>query len=216
MADSGGSLGLDGRAGGPRSAFASPLLNLAPTNGAGPTVAHAGPLIELRNSRIRGTVRLSLSPDRRTIDISAALDPPGDVTIGLRRLDLPSWSPNRRSENLLVVEVALCGPSSPRRRTGGRFPLDRRHAYPAFAETEELLKTGISLSELRAESILGIAAEPAHGGRGQGQREYFCERMLSEISAAECSATAAVASRHVELATLYARRLRERIQTLAA
>ncbi len=218
MAAEGGRLWLGCGARVSRSVFASPLLNLAPTNGSGPTMAHSGKLIELRSSRIAGTARLSLSPDRKTVDISVALDPPRDVTIGLRRLDLPSWDGNQRAETLLVVEVALCGRPTPARCTSRRFSLDRRHAYPAFAETEELLNTGIRLSELRAESVLGIAAEPADAGfRGaQGQREYFCERMLSEISAAECSATPAAASRHVELATLYARRLKARTRAVAA
>ena len=218
MVAEGRSLWLGDGARASRSAFASPLLNLAPTNGSGPTVAHGGRLLELRNSRISGTARLSLSPDRMTVDISVALDSPRAVTIGLRRLDLASWNGSQRSENLLVAEVALCGRSSPGRCTSRRFSLDRRHAFPAFADTEELLKAGIRLCELRAGSVLGIAAEPADAGcgGGLGQREYFCERMLSEISAAECSATPAAASRHVELATLYARRLRERIQALAA
>jgi hypothetical protein len=176
-------------------------------------VAQSGRLIELRNSRITGTARLSLSPDRRTIDVSVALDSARGVAIEVRRLDLPSWNREQRAENLLIVEVALCGRSRPGRCAGRRFSLDRRHACPAFADTEELLETGICLSGLRAESVSGMAAEPADGtgGRGRQQREYFCERMLGEISAAEGSATPVAASRHVELATLYARRLRERM-----
>jgi hypothetical protein len=208
-------LGRGGR--GARSAFASPLLNLAPTEGRGPTVAHGGRLIELRDSGITGTARLCLSPDRRTIDISVTLDSPGDAAVGLRRLDLRGRDGSPRAENLLIVEVALCGRPSPGHSVRRRFSLDRRQAFPAFADTEELLSTGIRLPELRAESILGIAAEPAGKGDrgGQGQRDYLCERMLGEIDAAECSASAAAASRHVELATLYARRLRERLPGLA-
>ena len=213
MAAEGRSPRIDAGARAARSAFASPLLNLAPTNGTGPTVAHGGRLLELRNSGITGTARLSLSPDRKTIDVSVALDSARDVTIEVRRLDLPSRNRKQRLENLLIVEVALSGRSSAGRCTSRRFSLDRRHAYPAFADSEELLETGICLSGLRAESVSGLAAEPADGTgrREEGQREYFCERMLSEISAAECSATPVAASRHIELATLYARRLRERM-----
>lgn len=201
-----------------RSVFASPLLNLAPASGSGPTVAHSGRLIELRDGGIAGTARLSLSPDRRTVDISVALDRPCDVTIGLRRLDLPSSYGERRAENLLVVEIALCGRSSAGLCASTRFSLDRRHAFPAFADTEALLDAGIRLSEIRAEAVLGIAAEPAGAGEfgGEDPRDYFCERMLSEIDAAECSSTPVAASRHVELATLYARRLREGNRSLAA
>ena len=82
-------------------------------------MAHSGRLIELRDGGIAGTARLSLSPDRRTVDVSVALDRPCDVTIGLRRLDLPSSHGEQRAENLLVVEVAPCGGSSPG-RCGGR------------------------------------------------------------------------------------------------
>jgi hypothetical protein len=198
--------------------FASPLLNLAPASGTGPTVAHSGRLIELRDGRIAGTARLALSPDRRTVDISVTLDEPCDVTIEIRRLDLRCRQGEQRAENLLVVEIALCGRSNPGRCAGRRFSLDRRHSFPAFADTEELMRTGIRLSEIRAEAVLGIAAEPA-GGVQRGRedpRDYFCERMLSEIDAAECSSTPVAASRHVELATLYARRLREGGRSLAA
>lgn len=201
-----------------RSVFASPLLNLAPASGSGPTVAHGGRLIEVRDSGIAGAARLSLSPDRRTVDISVALDEPCDVTIELRRLDLRSRHGKERGENLLVVQIALCGRLDAGRCASRRFSLDRRHAFPTFADTEALLDAGIRLSEIRAEAVIGIAAEPAGGGErgGQDPRDYFCERMLSEIDAAECSSTPVAASRHVELATLYARRLREGDRSLAA
>lgn len=198
-----------------RSVFASPLLNLAPASGSGPTVAHCGRLIELRDSGIAGAARLSLSPDRRTVDIAVALDEPCGVTIELRRLDLRSWHGEEPAENLLVVQIASCGRLDAGRCASRRFSLDRRHAFPAFADTEALLDAGIRLSEIRAEAVLGIAAEPAAGG-GEDPRDYFCERMLSEIDAAECSSTPVAASRHVELAILYARRLREGDRSLAA
>jgi hypothetical protein len=198
--------------------FVSPLLNLAPANGTGPTVAHSGQVLELSNGRIAGTARLTLSPDRRTIEVSVALDPPMEAEIRLRRLDLPGGErPLCREEGLLVVEIAARGRPRAGPSTSRRFSLDRRQAYAAFADADALLKTGICLSQLRAGAISGMAVEPMDGARrgGQGQREYLCERMLGEISAAEGSATPAAASRHVELATLYARRLGAGIPALA-
>lgn len=193
-----------------RSVIASPLLNLAPANGTGPTIKHSRPVLGLRGSGIGGTAMLALSPDRRAIDIAVVLDPPSAVTVNLRRLDLPharNW--DQSEEALLIVEVALCGRSAMGSQTSGRFSLDHRHSYAAFDDAEEWLETGICLSEVRAGSVAGIHVEPARARHraNPGQREYFCARMLTELGAAECSRTAVAASRHVELATLYARRL---------
>lgn len=199
---------LDTEARARRWVIASPLLNLAPANKTGPTLRHSRPMLSLRGNRPGGTAILSLSPDRRTIDICVALDSPGAVTIDLRRIDLRR-ARDQTEDDLLVVEVALCGRSSARSRTGGCFSLDRRHSYAAFEDTEELLRTGICLSEVRAGSVAGIHVEPARARNraNQGQKEYFSERMLIEIGAAQCSPSALAASKHVELATLYARRL---------
>ncbi|HEX8468465.1 MAG TPA: hypothetical protein VF620_11740 [Allosphingosinicella sp.] len=217
MAAADWSPGVGAKDGAARSVFVSPLLNLAPTNGTGPTVAHGGRILELRNSRIAGTARAILSPDRRTIDISVALDPPRRAAIHLRRLELSNGcNRDTGAENQLIVEVEPCRRSNGESCTSRRFSLDHRQAYAAFANMEELLMSGICLSGLGAESVSGIEVEPAVGRcpGGQGQREYFCERMLSEITAAECSSTPVAASRHVQLATLYARRLGDGICAL--
>jgi hypothetical protein len=190
----------------------SPLLNLAPADGTGATIRHRRPVLQLRGSRIGGVATLSLSPDRRTIDLLVELDSPRAAAIHLRRLDvLRPRSGAEPEESLLVVEIVPCGRSGLESRLGRRFSLDGRHACARFEDGEELLDTGICLSELRAGSVEGIQVEPALARRRArpGLMEYFSERMLTEIGAAECSSTAAAASRHVELATLYARRLRD-------
>jgi hypothetical protein len=46
------------------------------------------------------------------------------------------------------------------------------------------------------------------GPSGGRDREYVARRMIEEIGAAVNGASAIAASRHVELASLYARRLR--------
>ncbi|HEX9946901.1 MAG TPA: hypothetical protein VGA98_05105 [Allosphingosinicella sp.] len=195
-----------------RSVIVSPLLNLAPADGTGATIRHRRPVLELGDSRIGGTATLSLSPDRRTIDVFVALDRPRAATLHLRRLHVAyPWNAAEAEENLLVVEVVPCGRSNVEPGLARRFSLDHRHACASFEGSEALLKAGICLSELRAGSVAGIHVEPALARRraGPGQAEYLSERMLIEIGAAECSATAVAASRHVELATLYARRLRD-------
>lgn len=193
-----------------RSLVVSPLLNVAPAAGTGATLRHTRRILELGESRIAGSATLSLSPDRRTIDIVVDLDRPRAVTVRLRRLELDSGSGGRPDENLLVAEILPGAPSNVESRIASRFSLDRRLGFATFADFEDLLRAGVRLSELRSGSVEGVHVEPATSvlRRGQGRLEYLKERMLTEIGAAECSATVVAASRHVELATLYARRLR--------
>ena len=195
-----------------RSVVVSPLLNLAPAPPTGARLNHNQSILPLRDSRISGTATLSLSPDRRTLDMDVRLDRPQAVRIRLCRLD-PLHAAGRRvgEGDLLVAEIVASLPRGQGCCVGRqRFSLARRDAFGPFAETGELLATGICLSALDPRSVEGMQLDPAPARR-RGHLdpiEYLTERMLMELAAAECSATAVAASRHVELATLYARRLR--------
>jgi hypothetical protein len=193
-----------------RSVVVSPLLNLAPTSPNGPTLKHSLQLVPLRGS-LSGTATLTLSPDRRTIEISADLDRPADVTIHLRQLySFPLRNNEEFVEGLLIVEILARGVGDVAIHARKSFSLDGRGIYGVFSELEELLETGICPSQLRAASVEGVHVEPAPEIRcgSPSGREYFTARMFSEITAAEACTTAVAAVRHVELATLYARHLR--------
>ena len=194
-----------------RSTILSPLLNLAPAPPTGATLKHVRPLVPVRNSRITGTATLVLSPDRRTVDVSVKLDEARAAIIRLRRLK-GAHSPrqNGSGENPLILEVLACEWLKRSDCIARRFSLDRSSQWGAFAEAGELLKGGIALSALTADSIEGIHVEPAReAAPGDGAPEaYLADRMLAELAAAECSATAVATARHVELAILYARRIR--------
>lgn len=196
---------------GETSFIASPLLNLAPTRPTGPTLQHSRRLVPLRESTITGEAILSLSPDRRMIDISVTLEGSRTPTIQLRRLKLAQFgSVEEDGEELLLIRVRGRAIPDGVNTAKNRFPLDYRRIYPVWLDAQELLKAGICFSELRAQSIEGFHVEPARKRRpgSQSEPEYLSERMFTQIRAAEASVTAVAACRHVELATLFAREMR--------
>ena len=196
-------------AGRERSIVVSPLLNLAPAAGTAARMKHSQPILPLGKSRICGRAMLSLSPDRRTLDIDIRFERPTAAVIRLRRLAPLRDDPELEGDDLLVLEIAAACSSLGGIRTGHRFSLDRRKDFGTFENTEALLSTGISLSALGAGSVEGISVAPARHPGFNRAADYLTQRMRVEIAAAQSSASARAASRHVELATLYARRLRD-------
>ena len=193
-----------------RSIVISPLLNLAPAAGTAARMNHSQPILPLGKSRICGRAMLSLSPDRRTLDIDIRFERPTAAAIRLRRLAPLRDGPELERDDLLLLEIARTSSSSQGGlRAGHRFSLDRRQDFGTFENTEALLSTGISRSALGAGSVEGISVAPARHPGFNRAADYLGQRMRVEIAAAECSASARAASRHVELATLYARRLRD-------
>jgi hypothetical protein len=186
-------------AGAERSVALSPLLNLAPAAATGATMKQHVRLVPLGGSGISGSAELVLSPDRRTVDVRLRLERPRAVSIALRRVE------SEDGEELLIVEIAAGGASGRALCRGRRFALDGGLGFDAFEDVQDLREAGLCLGGLRADSIEGISVAPAMRGGG---RSYFAGRMLTEIAAAEGSASAVAASRHVQLATLYARHLR--------
>lgn len=190
----------------------SPLLNLAPTSETGPKLNQSRPILPLGNSGISGTAMLSLSPDRRSIDVRVCLDRVAPVSIRLRRLtgDHPEDVHRRLQDDLLVIEIIAVQPGLERPCTRRRLSLSNRAACSPL-RASDLQQAGICLLGLTASSIQGVRVEPAPAA-GCGSRStngYSAERMLMEIEAAECSKSAIAACRHVELANLYARQLCE-------
>jgi hypothetical protein len=187
-----------------RSVALSPLLNLAPSPGTAATMKQHVRLVQLAGSGIAGSAELILSPDRRTLDVRLRLERPRAVSIELRSMESDDGEP------LLIVEITAGGASGHAWCRGKRFQLDSGLRFGAFDHAEDLREVGLGLAGLRSDSIKGIDVAPAKRGSG---RSYFAERMLTEIAAAEASASAVAASRHVELANLYARHLlaRDRI-----
>jgi len=188
----------------------SPLLNLAPASGTGPELRQSRPMLPLGGDAIAGSVMLSLSPDRRSITVQTRLSCAAAVCVRLRRLtgDRPGKFCRSPEDGLLILEIATAGPEGARVFTTTRLSLANRAACLPLAASA-LEKAGISLVGLRASSIDGVLVQPAattEFGNG-AESGYSAQRMLHEIQAAERSNGAAAASRHVELAILYARQL---------
>ncbi len=190
----------------------SPLLNLAPAPASGPRLNQSRPILPLGGSGPSGTAMLSLSLDRKRIDVSVGLASATPVSIRLRRLASRHLRDGVRSRghDLLILEVAAIEAGLEQACTSRSFSLENRAGCVPFGRMSELKKLGIHLSELRASSIGGVRVEPARlPERSARGTEYVAKRMLMEIRAAERSASAIAASRHVELANLYARQLQD-------
>jgi hypothetical protein len=188
----------------------SPLLNLAFATGTGPTLNQARPLFPFGNSSISGTAMLSLLPDRRNIDVRLHLNSAAPVSIRLRRLTGDHLESMRQPahDDLLVIEI-IALQLKVVRPSAIRLSLSNRSACLPL-RASELLKEGICLLGLQAPSIQGVHVDPAPTQFGnRGRSNCSAERMLMEIEAAENSKSAVAASRHVELANLYAGKLKK-------
>jgi hypothetical protein len=108
----------------------------------------------------------------------------------------------------LILELATAYPECARVLPTTRLSLVNRAACLPI-DAFNLEKAGISLVGLTASSIEGVLVAPAATPELSSGVEsgYSAQRMLNEIQAAERSASAVAASKHVELATLYARQL---------
>jgi len=189
----------------------SPLLNLAPCADTGPRVNQHRPILALGPEGLRGSVMLSLAPDRRTIEARARFDRP--AAMRLRRIEgpKPSGPGVENSEDLLLLAFYAATPGDSRVMGGATFPLCDRQVYEPLDPLSALGEIDFRWSELRACSIDGMAVEPARRTRPavRDEADYWKRRMLVEIGAAERSLSAVAACRHVELANLYARHLRD-------
>ena len=189
----------------------SPLLNLAPTTATGPTLRQSRPILPLGTSRLGGRATLSLSPDRRSVEVSVHLDDGAPSDVRLRRIGSHHLRGGGRSyeQDLLIVEIVAGLGSFDQSSSKACFPLDERGSFLPFERVSDLRALEIDLSELVAASIDGLRVEPAPAARpsGRSHRGYFEERLLMEMKAAERSASVAATCRHLELANLYARRL---------
>lgn len=200
-----------GQTGSTAAVVLSPLLNLAFTPGTGPRLNQIRPLCPLGNLSICGTAMLSLWPDRRSIDVRLQLNSAAAVSIRLRRLtgDHPDNMHQPEQDDLLVIEIIAVRSGAERSSPRARLSLSNRSACLPL-RASELLKEGICLLGHTAPSIQGVRVDPAppHFG-SHATSDRLAERMLMEIEAAESSKSAVAASRHVELANLYARKLKE-------
>ncbi|MDP9413129.1 MAG: hypothetical protein M3Q08_03345 [Pseudomonadota bacterium] len=187
----------------------SPLLNLAPASASGPRLNQSRPILPLGESGLGGTAMLSLSPDRKQVDVSVDLHCATPVSIRLRRLATHLRDGGGSDgDDLLIIEIVEIQAGLKQFCTSWSFSLEKLAACLPFERMLDLEKLGTCPSALRASSIGGVRVEPAQLPELTGRRtEYVAKRMLTEISAAERSASAIAASRHVELANLYARQL---------
>ena len=191
-----------------RSLVVTPLLNLAATRPTGATLRHHRPILPIGDSCISGTAMLSLTPDHRSVEVCLWFDRPVAAMPRLRRLASGDDEEGGvlGEDELLIVEIVASASPFGSLRADRRFSLDERQSFGTI-RTEDVLNAGVCLSELRAGSVDGVRAEPALASPPATQAPYYGERMRVEIEAAERSLSAVAASRHVELAILYARGL---------
>ena len=187
----------------------SPLLNLAPTAGSGPELRQIRPVLPLGRSRLAGSAKLSLCSDRRSVEVALHLDRGAPSAVRLRRISGHHLRGGAAAyeHDFLIVEIVAGAPEL--RRSLARFSLCERGSFLPFERVSDLRRLDIDLSELSASSIQGVHVEPAPAVSSfeQSQHNYFAERLLMEMKAAERSASVAATCRHLELANLYARRL---------
>lgn len=189
----------------------SPLLNLAPSCASGPTINQNQPIMPLGTSSLTGRAMLSLAPDRRSIEVSVQLDGgAAPSAIHLRRVASHHLRGGSRSyeSDLLIVEVIGATSKSQACRQE-RFSLSSRGLFLPFERVSDLRKLGINVSALMASSVDGLRVEgaPNASSSDPNRTAYLSERLLMEIRAAERSAGVLAASKHLELASLFARRL---------
>lgn len=193
----------------PAGIVVSPLLNLAPCSPSAPRLNQHRPIIALGGEGLGGTVLLSLAPDRRIVEVKAQVSRP--ATMRLLRIEAPEAHrlDREQREDLLLLAFYAARPGFGGLEVKASFPLQDRGRFEPFAPLSALDEIAICWSGLRGSSIEGVSVEPARAPSAPGSDEgdYFKRRMLAEIGAAERSLSAVAASRHVELANLYARHL---------
>jgi hypothetical protein len=200
----------------------SPLLNLPPIGPNGPRVVHHVPLRWASARPCAAVATLSLAPGGRMVTLRVE-DPDGAEWFGatLRRLGVAAGETGVAADaELRVLELV--------RRTAGtaRSPLRREvdlhgaAGCPFLPPSNHRRLSTADVASIRADAIVGLPLFPEAATAPQfvapavqardGQASYFHRRLKDELSAAVAAPLTVAACRHVELATMYARKIQER------
>ena len=199
-----------------QAVIVSPLLNLAPARPAGAKLVQHRPLLPSLGSSLSGTAMLSLSADRRTLQVSVEEEHGFPVRLRLRGLPAePAGRGSGMGARLLLIEVTRTSGAAGKPSKTISFDLGRRSDYQLLPRSSRLRPLPDVLLACSAAAIDGITVDPTpdvllNDGRQafpNPDGAYFRNRMLIEIGAALQSKSAVATSRHVQLATLYARQL---------
>jgi len=197
----------------------SPLLNLTQGLPGGPTIVQHVKLRSSRGDPIAAVATLSLAPDGRTLTVTLD-DRDGQQSVGvqLRRLGpVASTASGFADADLQALELT--------RRTPGPRPftfttevsLGEAGLRPFLSPADHAPMSLSAVAAVRADAISGLPGsspdaaaaprfapqeQPVHSPRGL---RYLERRLTDELTAAVTATLPVATSRHVELATLYAR-----------
>jgi hypothetical protein len=185
----------------------SPLPNLRMEPGAAVAEIVHHPLLEPANgSGLSGNAAVRL----RGKDLHVCVTADRLVHIDLRR--------RHDCDDLLLV-VTACGAARPDCVSSARFDLAMRDRFAALAADDLPISQAEALGPAALQGLstrgwlAGAPAPPQSIAPSQApssDRTYFLRRIKDEIDAAMRAQEPGVASRHVQIATLLARRLRDR------
>jgi hypothetical protein len=217
----------------PDALIISPLPNLRLEPGAAIAEFVHHPQLEAANASglVGGaTVR------RRGEELHVSVTADRPVHIGLRRRQSAEYEGGNCSSELLLI-VTACGGSCPGHISSANFHLSEQHSCAVLAEADLGQTSLKQLEGLSPASLLGLptscwsatrdsspgstrgdpASEPPRPqlvladvlttARAISDHAYFLRRVKDEICAALRAQEPGVASRHVQIATLMARRL---------
>ncbi|HEY0312224.1 MAG TPA: hypothetical protein VGC56_06980 [Allosphingosinicella sp.] len=135
---------------------------------------------------------------------------------------LAQGSLNPSDRMLRALEVIIVRAGCDRAPFIRDVPLCNAVVPPSLSLNHHAPPAAIEIAGMRAEAILGIAVAPRHaapevqnaGTDGAGDHpqslRYLRRRLADELSAAADARPPVTTSRHVELATLFARKIQER------
>lgn len=200
----------------------SPLLNFSPASPGGPTIVQHVKLRSSRNHQSSGTATLSLAPDGRLLTVTVE-DQDGHHSIDVRLRRVGGLAVGAAA-NLRALELRrVRGPGAGAFKA--QVALADGAACASLSLSEHLPLSPSAVEELRAEAILGLPARPAsaaaapQGTTPDEQRDslsYLDRRLTEELAAAVTARLPVATSRHVELATLYARSIQALRETPAS
>jgi hypothetical protein len=196
----------------PDARIVSPLPNLRLEPGAAVAEIVHHPLLEATNgSRLCGNATLRLRGEQLHVCVTA--DRP--VHLDLRRC--------QGSGGDLLLVASACGAAQPACVSSASFDLSMRESFAELAEEDFAQLPAAQADALRHASLQGLptrgwltAPLPVPQGAAPSpaaasDRNYFLRRMKDEIEAALRAKEPGVASRHVQIATLLARRLQDSV-----
>gem|GEM_PF-3423767 len=205
----------------PDARIISPLPNLRLEPGAVAQIVHHPLLEPINGSGLAGSATLRLRGE--CLDVTVIAD--RQVHLELRRCRSAEPSGNGSGCGDLLLVVTACGGVRPQTVSSERFDLAMRARFGMLGEADLGQLSSGELGSIGQASLQGLAtrdwneagaeaASPAAApdlpgaARGVSEDAYFLRRIKDEIGAALRADAPGVASRHVQIATLMARRLR--------